>query len=254
MLASPSLIQKTDSNETRTPYSDIYKPLQSLPDTDANRSEAGDQQKFISYFNQKERTEDLQIDEQLISYILVKKMIELMPLGRETMPCDWQESFNNTISEQCRLEPFESIRILHDWRKLIHNAESKEKIIAVLRFSKSEILADRLAYLKKLTEDEPEEEPMEIESLRMSALFIMENPQLPCPQITVSYDGLVYLRWNLGNEGVLGMQFLPSTAVRFTAILNHQDPKSQRWSVSDVLQPSDMMKAVAPFTEQLMQS
>lgn len=253
MSSNLSLTQKTDLNETSTSYLYKDKFVQSFFNTYTNRSEANAQQKFISYLNQ-EITEYQQIDKQLISCMMMNSGIKLTPLDKKTMSFDRHDLSNNTVLEQFRLALFESIRRLYDWHEFIRNAESKEKIIDVLRFSKSKVLADRLVYLQKLTEAESEEKPMEIESLRMSALFIMENSQMPNPQITVSDDGLVYLRWPLENKGVLGMLFLPSTLVRFTAILHHQDPKLQRWSVSGVLQPNDMMRAIEPFIEQLMQS
>ena len=140
-------------------------------------------------------------------------------------------------------------RTPRDRRELIRSAKTKEEIISTLRFGGAAALANRLVYLNDLTESEPGERPVDLESLRGSALFIMENPQLPEPQITVSYDGLVYLRWKLRNDGVLGMQFLPSALVRFTAVLHRQDPKPQRRSISGVLPPSEAVGAVKPFVK-----
>ena len=253
MPSSPSLIQKTDLNETCKSYLCRDKFAQSFFNPNTNHSEANAQQRFTSYLNLQEITEDQQTDKQLISCMMMESGIKLTPLDKKTMSFGEHNLFNNTISEQFRLALFESIHKLCDWHKFIHNAESKEEIIDVLRFSKSKVLADRLVYLQKLTEGEPEEKPMDIESLRMSSLFIIENLHLPNPQITVSDDGFVYLRWPLKNKGVLGMLFLSSTLVRFTAILHYQYPKLQRWSVSGVLQPNDMMRSIEPFIEQLMQ-
>ena len=142
--------------------------------------------------------------------------------------------------------------MLCDRRLIIRNATNKEDIIDAIRHAKTASIADRSVYLDKLSKNEFEEKPIDIESLRMSALFIIDNSYLPNPQITTSDDGLVYLRWSLKNEGVLGMLFLPSTLVRFTATLHHQDQKSQRWSVNGTLQPNDMMSTIEPFMEQLM--
>lgn len=140
-------------------------------------------------------------------------------------------------------------RTPRDWRELIRGAKTKGEIISTLRSGGAAVPASRLAYLDGLAESEPGERPVNLESLRGSALFIMENPQLPEPQITVSYDGLVYLGWKLRNDGVLGMQFLPSALVRFTAALHRQDPKPRRRGVSGVLPPSEMMRTIAPFVE-----
>lgn len=230
-----------------------YSDIQFLLYTTKSRLRLDKEQVGAQDFTSRVETEDLHIEKWWVHDASVRWMIESKNKNKTSMWIDWKESSSDSILEQDELDPFKAVRTFYDWPKSIINAKSKETIIAVLRF-KSETIADRLQYLKEITEDESGETPIEIESLRRSAIFIMENPQLPNPQITISGDGLVYLRWSLKNKGVLGVQFLPSSPVRFTAIVDTPHPGSQRWSVSGVLQPSDMMNAIKPFTEQLLQS
>ena len=116
-----------------------------------------------------------------------------------------------------------------------------------------ESIADRLRYLAKITDEDPEDLPLDIESLRSSILFMNENRQMPSPQIMASSTGLVYLRWVVGDdEGVLGMEFTSSHMIRFTAILHALDHNPERNSVSGILPHNHIMNAVRPFIDKLV--
>ena len=133
----------------------------------------------------------------------------------------------------------------------INNARGIEEAITILGRNGFQTCASRLTYLKSMIDEEPDGKPMEMNSLRMAASFIIENRQVPNPQITVSHEGLIYLRWQFGPDGVLGMEFLPSGLIRFTAILHNSD--SNRRSVNGVMMPSDVMRAIKPFYDKLLQ-
>lgn len=151
------------------------------------------------------------------------------------------------------LRPFNTYLMLY-WK--IDNAQSNNEIIDVLGFAGLKSIAERLVYLEEITREptdgESEEKPIEIESLRRSVKFIMENRQMPDPEIVVSHEGLVYLSWQLADDSVLNMGFLPSPLIRFVAILRNPGPNSKRWSVSGAMLVQDMMRAVKPFTDKLL--
>ena len=86
------------------------------------------------------------------------------------------------------------------WQPQIENASTPEEIIGVLRQFNLDAIADRLTDLRTLVEDDPEESPMELESLRSLAIFLMSEireRQLPEPEIGVTPDGLIEIAWSL---------------------------------------------------------
>lgn len=140
-----------------------------------------------------------------------------------------------------------------DLKKLILGAKTSETLITILELAGFGSVAARLDHLKKITDEDPEDLSLDVESLRSSILFMSEHRQMPRPQIMASSTGLVYLRWIIGeDEGVLGMEFAPSRMIRFTAILHASDLNPKRSSVSGFLSCNDMINAVRPFIDKLV--
>ncbi len=108
------------------------------------------------------------------------------------------------------------------WQPQIENASTPEEIIDILRRFNLDAIADRLTDLRTLVKDDPEESPMELESLRSLATFLMSEireRQLPEPEIGVTPDGLVEIAWSLPpHNGILAMDFLISGQIQYTAI------------------------------------
>ena len=130
------------------------------------------------------------------------------------------------------------------WKRLVDEADSKEKIIALVRHFGLESTAKRLAYLDKLADDDPEEEHFGLESLRRFAVFVLDR-RLPPPKIGIGPGGLVHAVWR-APDGVLSMDFLPSGKVIFAAVL--QDGE---WDARGVLPPDRMMAEIEPFKRAL---
>lgn len=98
--------------------------------------------------------------------------------------------------------------LLPAWQPQIENASTHAAIIAVLRSFGLNAIADRLNYLRQLVEDDPDEPPMAIESLRAIALFLMRERQLAAPQIGVTPDGLARIEWRFPTNGILAMDWI----------------------------------------------
>lgn len=133
---------------------------------------------------------------------------------------------------------------LSPWKRLVSKVDSKEDVIAAVRHFGLDSTANRLAYLDKLVEEDPEEEVIEMESLRRFAVFMLDR-HLPLPKIGISPGGLVQAVW-LIPDGILSMDFLPYDKVRFTAVL--QDGK---WSTRGILPPHRMIEEIEPFRKAL---
>lgn len=144
------------------------------------------------------------------------------------------------------------------WQPQIENASTPEEIIDILRRFNLDAIADRLTDLRTLVEDDPEESPMELESLRSLATFLMSEireRQLPEPEIGVTPDGLVEIAWSLPpHNGILAMDFLISGQIQYTAISAPAQYGVERETASGTATKDEIMKNVQSFISLLGRS
>ena len=144
------------------------------------------------------------------------------------------------------------------WQPQIENASTPEEIIDILRRFNLAAIADRLTDLRELVEDDPEESPMELESLRSLATFLMSEireRQLPEPEIGVTPDGLVEIAWSLPpHNGILAMDFLISGKIQYTAISAPAQHGAERETASGTSTKDQIMKDVQSFISLLGRS
>ena len=137
------------------------------------------------------------------------------------------------------------------WPTRIAAESTHEGIIAVLRLFGLEKVADRLDYLRALIADDPDETPMDVESLRAMSLFLMGERQLPEPEIGTTPDGLIQTEWRTPPNGILAMEFLRSGFIRFAAVSAPAQKGVDRLSVNGTLPKDEALAAVLPFTSLL---
>lgn len=137
------------------------------------------------------------------------------------------------------------------WHRNIVKAASENEIIDLLRDVELEPIADRLVYLQECVADDPEEEPMDLESLKQFASFIMSERQLRQPRIGVNPDGFIQAEWELTTDGGIAMNFLPSGFIEFAAISAPATHKVQRIRVSGTLAKDNALRDLAPFFSRL---
>ena len=134
------------------------------------------------------------------------------------------------------------------WPTRIAAESTHEGIIAVLRLFGLEKVTDRLDYLRGLTDDDPDEPPMDVESLRAMSLFLISERQLPEPEIGITPDGLIQTEWRTPPNGILAVEFLPSGLVRFAAISSPAQQGVDRLSLNGTLPKDEALAALRPFT------
>ena len=137
------------------------------------------------------------------------------------------------------------------WQTRIEAANTPEEIFGVLRLFGYNKVADRLVYLGRLSDDDPDEPQMQIESLRGLADFITSEQELPDPQIGVNPDGLTQIEWQIPPNGILAMEFLSSDLIRFAAISAPARKGVDRLNVNGTLPKAAALDAVRPFTSHL---
>ena len=133
----------------------------------------------------------------------------------------------------------------------IEAAGTHEQIIEALRECGLTAIAVRLTDLKILDHDDPEEEPMDLESLRGAAALLVEHPEWPKPGIGVGPDGLVGIEWGIAPTGLVAMLFNPSGLISFAASSGPRASGPDRSSVSGTGGADDAVAALASFTGRL---
>ena len=126
-----------------------------------------------------------------------------------------------------------------------------EAIIAVLRWWGRGAVADRLVYLRGLAREDPEESPIDLDSLRAMAHLLMNERQLPDPRTSVTSDGFVHIEWRFPSNGILAMVFLPSGLIRFAAVSVPASKGIEQLTVNGSLPRDKALAAVRQFTSYL---
>ena len=122
-----------------------------------------------------------------------------------------------------------------------------QEIIEALRRMDLGAAAHRIDYLVSLDDDDPDEAPIQVASLRCLALFLIEERSLKEPGIGVSSDGLMQIEWRLEPDGLLAMQFLGAGQIQFAAMAGNVSKDIRREQLSGTLQKADMMNVIRPF-------
>ena len=144
--------------------------------------------------------------------------------------------------------------------KTLQDTSQPEEIIAMLRRSGLAGVADRLGFLRQLEHEQEDADdlPLALDSLRELARFLMDERWLPEPEIGVSGDGLAHAEWRFpeipettGGNGFLVMEFLCSGRVRFAAIATRTETEQEPSRIDGTLSKVEALRAVRPFTDQL---
>ena len=122
--------------------------------------------------------------------------------------------------------------------------QTHAEMTEALRESGLKQSADRLGYLQRLTDEDPDEEPIAIASLRHLTSFLVVERHLGQPEIGVSPHGVALAQWRVMGNGVLAMEFLGSGLIRFagTSGPGSQDGESLR--VSGTLPRTRALQAI----------
>ena len=122
--------------------------------------------------------------------------------------------------------------------------ETRTKMTAALRESGLEQSADRLGYLQRLADEDPDEEPISVASLRHLTAFLMDERHLGQPEIGVSPDGVALAQWHVMGNGVLAMEFLDSGLIRFAGTSGPASRDGQSLRVSGTLPKTKALQAI----------
>ena len=122
--------------------------------------------------------------------------------------------------------------------------ETRAEMTEALRESGLEESADRLRYLQRLGDEDPDEEPIAIASLRHLTWFLMDERHLGQPEIGVSPDGVALAQWRVLGNGILAMEFLGSGLIRFAGSSGPSSQDGESLRVSGTLPRTKALQAI----------
>ncbi len=122
-----------------------------------------------------------------------------------------------------------------------------EEILEILSSVGRTAIADRIRQLDEMIGDGAgDERPIRPDSLRALALFLLSEPHLVDPEITVGPNGMLLAEWASAQRGVLAVEFLPDEIIRFAAVSGIENAGSRSRLHGEA--PKDRtMKAVRDF-------
>lgn len=144
------------------------------------------------------------------------------------------------------------------WRSQLDGVSTTQDIMAVLRLHGRERVADRIHYLQELAREDPDEQPIAPDSLWHMASFLLEQGQLPDPEVGVSPSAMAQVEWTIpdtsddrARDGLLVMEFLPRGLIGFAALSEPYRQGVDRLTVHGELPPAQALDAARSFTDRI---
>ena len=122
--------------------------------------------------------------------------------------------------------------------------ETRAEMTDALRESGLDDSADRLGYLQRLADEDLDEEPIAIASLRHLTSFLMYERHLGQPEIGVSPHGVALAQWRVMGNGILAMEFLGSGLIRFAGTSGPASQDGESLRVSGTLPRTKALQAI----------
>ena len=134
--------------------------------------------------------------------------------------------------------------------ELVDAASSENQIIDSLVISGRHTIAADLKGLLQLIDEDPEESPVELDSLRAFAEFLIDEPQYPDPTVGSDPRGYIQAEWRVFENGLLVMNFRPNGLIRFVAVSAPAQLGVDRWRESDTLPKAAMLGRIGRFVQE----
>ena len=126
-----------------------------------------------------------------------------------------------------------------------------DEIVRELEARRRFTAAERVAHLLSLDGDDPDEEPINVESLRWFAKLLQRCSTLPDPRIGVKPNGLVQIEWLLDPPGIVALTFLADGLIRIYAAFDEPGSMPHCAPVNSTLAPTEAEAAMQPFVDRL---
>ena len=133
------------------------------------------------------------------------------------------------------------------WKSMIEESNTCEEIFCVFKKLNMGDIADSLKEINDTIEDDPDEDPIVLDSLKKMSFFVIKYK----PQnfiIGVASNGFIRLEWRLPLNGILAIEFLTSSLIRYAAIYPREQPDIEQQRSNGSLEE----KNILPIIRQLI--
>ena len=123
-------------------------------------------------------------------------------------------------------------------------------------------VADRIQQYLDIVDDEPDEPPVAVESLRSVVSFIVQQPKLAPPIVGSNPQGLMELEWHLKDNGdpnsvwgrgngVVSMKFLGAGKIQYVALSGPYRPDAEREETQGESTKEKIMDSLGVFAHRI---
>lgn len=105
----------------------------------------------------------------------------------------------------------------------VARTESVEQVVQMLKTAGLNDAADRIEILATFQAQDPNEEPLVLESVKAAAQFLHAVSDLPRPSISTAGGGLLSYKWSLPSQGHIGLLFDRDGEIMFAAVGNSEE-------------------------------
>ena len=152
----------------------------------------------------------------------------MVNVGKSNGSGDWGikiiEKFESHITPEFSFE----------WKSNIKLAKSCQEIFSIFEKLKLIEISDRLKELDLLIKDDPNENDMNLKSLKNMANFVIKN-NLSDFMIGIVSDGFIQIEWHLSSNGIIVLEFLESDNCRFVIIFPENNKEPEQLEASGAL-------------------
>lgn len=136
----------------------------------------------------------------------------------------------------------------------INGAATAKEFAGILNILGIGRVAGRLLELSDIADEEPEQAPLSIDSLRQLVHFIVSERDLGDPRVGLSEDGTLTADWKISDQGALAVWFFENAIPRFAAISSPFREGVQRRKLSGTVPSEAIVPALDNaniFTDEL---
>ncbi len=186
------------------------------------------------------------------------------PMHGASLAQDLRESAGNLVDEAGWFQAGVPVQIPREAvdDANIFAAESEAALTAYLRDRGKGPVADRIDKFLDILAQEPDEAPIDFDSLRSLVSFVLMSPTLRPPIVGSDPEGLMELEWHLadnGNadsfwgrgKGVVSLKFLTSGLVQYVALSGPHQKGVERLQTQGVSTKEYMLRSLGEFTSKI---
>ncbi len=126
----------------------------------------------------------------------------------------------------------------------INSAAAAKEFVGILNVLGIGRVAGRLSELSDIADEEPEQAPISIDSLRQLVHFIVNERDLGDPRVGLSEDGTLTADWKISDQGALAVWFFENAVPRFAAISSPYREGVQRRKLSGSVRSEKIIPAL----------